>query len=458
MFKKILIANRGEIAIRIMRTCREMGIEYVCVHSTADREALHVQLAEETVCIGGPRSEDSYLNIANILQAALSTGCDAIHPGYGFLSENADFAELVVAAGLTFIGPTAATIRQLGDKSNARTLMIEAGVPVIPGSDGLLSSVEEALDLAAEIGYPILLKATSGGGGRGMRRVDSPEEMEAAFYSAKRESQVNFADDGIYLEKLIQKAKHIEVQILADRHGNIIQLGERDCSLQRKRQKLIEESPCATLQDALRKDLCDAAVTAAEAASFLGAGTVEFVVEPDGSFYFMEVNTRIQVEHTVTEVLTGIDLIAEQIRIANGAKLSLSQDEVQVRGHAIECRINAESPALGFRPSPGQIESFNLPGGFFVRVDSSMYAGCKIPPYYDSLIAKIIVHGSSRREAMRRMRRCLEELIVEGVDTNVGLLYVLLFENDMIKGTYDTNYVETNMEQLLDYASLMETE
>ena len=291
-----------------------------------------------------------------------------------------------------------------------------------------------------------------------MRRVDNPEEMEAAFYSAKRESQVNFADEGIYLEKLIQKAKHIEVQILADRHGNIIQLGERDCSLQRKRQKLIEESPCATLQDALRKDLCDAAVTAAEAASFLGAGTVEFVVEPDGSFYFMEVNTRIQVEHTVTEVLTGIDLIAEQIRIANGAKLSLSQDEVQVRGHAIECRINAESPALGFRPSPGQIESFDLPGGFFVRVDSSMYAGCKIPPYYDSLIAKIIVHGSSRREAMRRMRRCLEELIVEGVDTNVGLLYVLLFENDMIKGTYDTNYVETNMEQLLDYASLMETE
>ena len=458
MFKKILIANRGEIAIRVMRTCREMGIETVMVFSTADREALHTQLAAEAVCIGGPRPEASYLNMPCILQAALSTGCDAIHPGYGFLAESAEFAELTDAAGLTFIGPRAETIRQLGDKANARQLMSEAGLQTIPGSPGLLSSVEEALSVADEIGYPVLLKATAGGGGRGMRRIDKPEEMEEGLQSARREAKLGFGDEGVYLEKLILNPKHLEIQILADSHGEIIQLGERDCSLQRKRQKMIEESPCSLISDDLRHQLGEAAIQAGRAANYLGAGTVEFILAPTGEFYFMEVNTRIQVEHPVTEVLTGLDLVREQIRIASGAKLAMTQAEVKLRGHAIECRINAESPTNGFRPSPGRIEQFNLPGGFSVRVDSAMYSGCEIPPHYDSLIAKLIVHGSSRRDAIRRMRRCLEELIVDGVDTNVGLLYVLLFENDVIRGDYDTGYVEDNMEQLLKYASLMESE
>lgn len=458
MFNKILIANRGEIAIRVMRTCREMGIATVMVHSTADREALHTQLAAETVCIGGPRPEDSYLNIPGILQAALSTGCDAIHPGYGFLAESAEFAELAEAAGICFIGPKAETIRRLGDKANARRLMEEAGLPTIPGSTGLLSSADEALRIAAETGYPVLLKATAGGGGRGMRRIDKPEQMEEGLQSARREAKLSFGDEGVYLEKLILNPKHLEIQILADSHGNIIQLGERDCSLQRKRQKMIEESPCSVLSDDIRQKLGEAAVKAGRAADYLGAGTVEFILSPEGEFYFMEVNTRIQVEHPVTEVLTGLDLVREQIRIASEAKLALTQNEVELRGHAIECRINAESPINGFRPSPGRIEQFNLPGGFSVRVDSAMYSGCEIPPHYDSLIAKLIVHGNSRRDAIRRMRRCLEELIIDGVDTNVGLLYVLLFENDVIRGDYNTGYVEDNMKQLLNYASLMESE
>lgn len=456
MLKKILVANRGEIAIRVMRSCREMGIDSVMVYSTADRGALHVQMAAESVCIGGPAAADSYLNMQNILTAALMTGCDAIHPGYGFLSERAEFAELTEEAGLTFIGPKAETIRLLGDKARAREIMREAGLPVIPGSDGILANVEEALALAAEIGYPVLLKASAGGGGRGMRRVDAKGEMAGAFAEARKEATAAFGNGDLYLEKLIVRPKHLEVQILADGSGQVIHLGERDCSLQRRRQKMIEESPCAAISETLRRELCEAAVRAARYTDYLGAGTVEFILDESGAFYFMEVNTRIQVEHPVTEMVCGLDLIKEQIRIAGGAGLSLTQEEVALNGHAIECRINAENPSRGFRPSPGVIGHFSLPGGFSVRVDAAIYPGCEISPWYDSMIAKIIVHGANRKEAVRRMRRCLEELIVEGIETNADFLYVLLYENDVIRGDYHTEYVEENLPQLLRYVDLPE--
>ncbi|NLZ55085.1 MAG: acetyl-CoA carboxylase biotin carboxylase subunit [Clostridiaceae bacterium] len=453
MIRKVLVANRGEIAIRIMRTCREMGIEPVMIYSTADREALHVELAGTTVCVGGPAPGESYLNMKNILAAALGSGCDAIHPGYGFLAERADFAELVIASGLKFIGPRPETIRLLGNKARARQLMMSAGVPVTPGSDGILDSVDEAVDLADQLGFPILLKADAGGGGRGMRRVDQAADLPAAYVEATNEAEQAFGNGALYMEKLISAPKHLEFQILADAAGNVIHLGERDCSLQRRRQKMIEESPCATLSPELRDEMGAAAIRAAQAADYLGAGTVEFVLDNDGNYYFIEVNTRIQVEHPVTEVLTGIDLIREQIRIASGQNLTFSQEDIRLDGHAIECRINAESPEQDFRPSPGRIERFVMPGGPGVRIDSAVYPGCSVSPRYDSMIGKVIVHARNRREAVRRMRRCLEELIIEGIDTNVMLLYVLLYEKDFIRGTYNTEYVEAHLPRLLEYIS-----
>ncbi|MDO5737811.1 MAG: acetyl-CoA carboxylase biotin carboxylase subunit [Eubacteriales bacterium] len=455
MLKKILIANRGEIAIRIMRTCREMGVDAVAVYSTADRDALHVQLASEAICIGGPRPADSYLKYKNILTAALQTGCDAIHPGYGFLSEQADFAELCQQAGLVFIGPEPETIRLLGDKSKARELAQKAGIPVVPGSIGALENVRQAITIAAEIGYPVLLKASAGGGGRGMRFVNSEDELANAYGEARQEALVAFGQDELYLEKLIRQPKHVEVQILADHAGRVVHLGERECSLQRKRQKLIEESP-ANIPDDLRKQLTTAAVKLGEASGYLGAGTVEFIVDSDNNFYFIEVNTRIQVEHPVSEWRSGIDLIREQIRIAGGAELNFAQEAIHLTGHAIECRLNAENPRESFRPAPGKIEQFVLPGGLGVRLDTAIYPGYEVSPWYDSMLGKLIVYGKNRSEAIRRLRRCLEETIIEGVESNLGLLYVLLFEPEFIRGDYHTEFVEANLERLLNFPDLME--
>ncbi|HHT25326.1 MAG TPA: acetyl-CoA carboxylase biotin carboxylase subunit [Clostridiaceae bacterium] len=454
MFRKILIANRGEIAVRIMRSCREMGIETVMIYSTADKHALHVQLAREAYCIGGPAPKDSYLNMQAILTVALATGCEAIHPGYGLLSENADFADMVEAAGLKFIGPSGKTIDVLGDKANARRLMIEAGVPVPPGSDGVLTDVQQAIEIANQIGYPVLIKASAGGGGRGMRRVDSAEQMLQAFNEATLEAKSAFGDGSLYLEKLIENPKHIEFQILADQQGNAIHLGDRDCSWQRRKQKVIEETPCTRLSDDLRIKMGEAAIRAIKSVEYEGAGTVEFVLDKQQNFYFIEVNTRIQVEHPVTEMVTGIDIVREQIRIANGAGLPITQDEMQIKGHAIECRINAEKPSDNFRPSPGKINNYIMPGGRSVRIDSAIYPGYEISPFYDSMVAKIIVHGNNRSHAIRRMRRCLEELIIDGVETNAALLYVSLFDQSMIRGTYDTSTLENKLDELLKYETV----
>lgn len=454
MFRKILIANRGEIAVRIMRSCREMGIDTVMIYSTADKNALHVQLASEAYCVGGPLPKDSYLNMQAIITVALATGCEAIHPGYGLLSESADFAEMVADSGLKFIGPSAETIDSLGDKANARNLMIKADVPVPPGSDGILKNIQEALNLSEDIGYPVLIKASAGGGGRGMRRIDKAEQMSHMYNEATLEAHNSFGNGSLYLEKLLEEPKHIEYQILADRHGNVIHLGDRDCSWQRRRQKIIEETPCARLSDDLRKNMGEAAIRAIKSVNYEGAGTVEFVLDKNNNFYFIEVNTRIQVEHPITEMVTGIDIVREQIRIASGAKLPVTQDEVKISGHAIECRINAEKPSDNFRASPGKIHNYIMPGGRSVRIDSAIYPGYEISPYYDSMIAKIIVHGNNRRHAIRRMRRCLEELIIEGVDTNAGLLYVSLFERSMIRGTYNTSSLENNLSELLKYETI----
>ncbi len=416
MFRRILIANRGEIAVRIIRACKEMGIETVAVYSTADSSSLHVHLADMAVCIGPAASAQSYLNVQNILSAATRLGCDAIHPGYGFLSENSEFARLVEQCGMVFIGPDADVIDRMGDKAAARELMQKAGVPVVPGSDGLVPDAAAAREIADRIGYPVLIKATAGGGGRGMRRVYAPEELENAFATASAEAQSCFGDGSVYVEKLILDPKHIEFQILADKQGHVVHLGERDCSVQRRNQKMIEESPSRALTPELREKMGQAAVLAAKAAGYHSAGTIEFVLDKDGNFYFIEMNTRIQVEHPVTEMVTGIDLIKEQIRIAAGPELPFTQEEIHPTGHAIECRINAEDPREDFRPCPGRIEGLFLPGGMGVRVDSAVYQGYAIPPYYDSMVAKVIVHGDTRLEAIRRMRRALEEFIVEGVD------------------------------------------
>lgn len=418
MFQKVLIANRGEIAVRIIQACREMGIATVAVYSEADREALHTLLADEALCIGPAAAAESYLNRERILSAAVAVGADAIHPGFGFLSENSKFAEMCERCQIRFIGPDSQVIARMGDKAAAREAMKEAGVPVVPGSDGPVNTLEEAAAAAEAIGYPVMIKAAAGGGGRGMRVAWGPEELEMQFGTAKREAETSFSDSTMYLERYVQRPRHIEFQILADSQGHVIHLGERDCSVQRRHQKLLEESPSPALSPSLRKAMGEAAVKAARAVGYENAGTVEFLLTPQGEFFFMEMNTRIQVEHPVTELVTGVDLVKEQLRIAAGEPLSLIQEEVELQGHALECRINAEDPERGFLPCPGTIEDSHLPGGNGVRVDTALYNGSRIPPQYDSMIAKIIVHGADRQEAIRKMERCLEELVIEGVETN----------------------------------------
>lgn len=423
--RKILIANRGEIAVRIIRACREMGIQTVAVYSEADKEALHTQLADEAVCIGPAASKDSYLNMENIISATIISGADAIHPGFGFLSENYRFAQLCEQCHIRFIGPSSEVIRRMGNKTEARGTMLAAGVRVIPGWNEPIGTVEECKEIAKEVGYPVIIKAALGGGGKGMRTAFSEEELESAFLSAKKEAKAAFGDDSVYMEHFIEHPKHVEFQILADSYGNVIHLGERDCSIQRNHQKFIEEAPCATLSDKLRADMGAEAVKAARAADYVNAGTIEFLLEGE-QFYFMEMNTRIQVEHPVTEWVTGIDLIKEQIRIAAGEKLKYAQEDVVLSGHSIECRINAENPELNFRPSPGRITELYLPGGKGIRVDTAIYSGYEVPPYYDSMLAKLIVHAQNRTEALRKMRSALGEIIIEGIHTNVDYLYDMI--------------------------------
>ncbi|WP_424685060.1 acetyl-CoA carboxylase biotin carboxylase subunit [Enterococcus sp.] len=443
MFQKVLIANRGEIAVRVIRACRELGIRTVAVYSEADHDALHAELADEAICIGPAKAADSYLNVTQILSAALVTHAEAIHPGFGFLSENSRFASMCEELNLTFIGPKAATIDAMGNKINARQLMIEANVPVIPGSDGALTDVHEALAIAAEIGYPVMLKAAAGGGGKGIRKVLSAEELPQHFASAQQEAKAAFGNDEMYLEKIIYPARHIEVQILGDDFGNVIHLGERDCSLQRNNQKVLEESPSVVITEEKRQHLGQAAVRAAKAVGYRNAGTIEFLMDQAGAFYFMEMNTRIQVEHPITEMVTGVDLVKKQLEIASGEALNLTQEEIIMTGHAIECRINAENPAFNFAPSPGKIHNLFLPsGGLGLRVDSGMYSGYTIPPYYDSMIAKIIVHGETRFEALMKMQRALGELVTEGVTTNADFQMDLISHPQVIAGDYDTAFLQ----------------
>jgi acetyl-CoA carboxylase biotin carboxylase subunit len=441
MFKKVLIANRGEIAVRIIRACRELGIHTVTVYSTADKHALHAKIADEAVCIGPAATKDSYLNAAAIIEACKMTGAEAVHPGFGFLSENADFAELCLKNNIVFIGPRPESIRMLGDKAAAKETMKAAGVPVIPGSDGAVPDMEAAKKLCKEIGCPLMVKASAGGGGRGIRLVEHPEDLEAAITAAKQEALNFFGNDEVYMEKFIVNPKHIEVQILADSYGNTVYLGERDCSMQRRNQKVLEETPSPIMTPELRAKMGKAAVAAAKACGYTNAGTIEFLVDADRNFYFMEMNTRIQVEHPITEAVTGIDLVKQQILIADGEKLPFAQEDITIRGHAIECRINAENPALNFRPSPGQITALHIPGGPGIRVDSSAYQGYTIPPYYDSMIAKLIVHAPTREEAIAKMKWALAEFIVDGVDTNIDFQLSLIRDSLFEKGTYDIGYL-----------------
>lgn len=444
-FSKILIANRGEIALRILHSCEELGIATVAVHSTIDRNALHVQLADESVCIGQPPSSKSYLNIPNLIAAALTRNATAIHPGYGFLAENARFSEICADHQITFIGPTAEAIRAMGDKSTARETMQKAGIPVVPGSNGLVADDTVAYRVAGDIGYPVMLKATAGGGGRGMRLVHNEGELSKLFQAAQGESEAAFGNSGVYLEKFIERPRHIEFQILADSYGNVIHLGERDCSIQRRHQKLLEESPSPALDPHLREKMGKAAVQAAQSINYVGAGTVEFLLDAHGDFYFIEMNTRIQVEHPVTEMVTGLDLIAEQIRIAQGETLSLRQEDVDVRGHAIECRINAEDPEHEFRPQPGRINGYLPPGGPGVRMDSHVYTDYEIPPYYDSLIGKLIVWGPTREAAIRRMKRALRECAITGVTTTISFHQKILETPAFLEGEVYTDFIEKHL-------------
>ncbi len=444
-FEKILIANRGEIALRILRTCTEMGITTVAVHSTIDRHALHVQLADEAVCIGEPPSNKSYLNIPNIIAAALTRNASAIHPGYGFLAENARFSEICADHRITFIGASPEAIQAMGDKATAKATMRKAKVPTVPGSLGIIESEDHAHRIAQEIGYPVIIKATAGGGGRGMRLVREPGELSRLFQAAQGEADVAFGNAGVYIEKFLDRPRHIEFQILADSHGNVVHLGERDCSIQRRHQKLLEEAPSPMLTPDLRKRMGQAAVMAAKSIGYVGAGTVEFLVDRTGHFYFMEMNTRIQVEHPVTEMITGVDLIAEQIRIAQGEKLSLNQASLKFRGHAIECRINAEDPDQGFRPHPGKISGYLPPGGFGVRMDSHVYTDYEISPYYDSLIGKLIVWGETRPEAIERMKRALRECAIIGLPTTISFHQRVLDNPNFCAGEVYTNFVEQMM-------------
>jgi acetyl-CoA carboxylase biotin carboxylase subunit len=441
LFSKILIANRGEIALRILRTCEEMGIATVAVHSTVDRHALHVQLADEAVCIGEPPSGKSYLNIPNIIAAALTRNATAIHPGYGFLAENARFAEICADHQISFIGPSPESIRLMGDKSTAKETAQRAGVPTVPGSDGLVSDEQDALVLARKIGYPVMIKATAGGGGRGMRLVHEESDLIKLFLAAQGEAEAAFGNSGVYLEKFIERPRHIEFQILADSYGNVVHLGERDCSIQRRHQKLLEEAPSPALSQELREKMGSAAVRVAQSINYVGAGTVEFLLDQSGNFYFMEMNTRIQVEHPVTEMITGLDLIAEQIRIAQGEKLQFTQDQIVLKGHAIECRVNAEDPDYNFRPSPGRISGYLPPGGPGVRMDSHVYTDYEIPAYYDSLIGKLIVWAPDRASAIRRMKRALRECAVTGLPTTIGFHQKILETPEFNRGDVYTNFV-----------------
>ncbi len=442
MLKKVLIANRGEIAVRIIRACKELGIATVAVYSEADKDALHTRLADEAICIGPAKSNKSYLNIKNILQAACGTGCDSIHPGFGFLSENANFAKMCEESNLKFIGPSYQIIDLMGNKSNAKELMKSANVPVVPGSDGSVKNVEEAIQIADKIGYPIMIKASSGGGGKGIRLVRALEELPEAYEIVKQEALISFNDDEIYIEKLIENPRHVEIQVLADEFGNCIHLGERDCSVQRRHQKILEESPSTVLDDKLRKKMGEAAINAVKAAHYSNAGTIEFLVDKHKNFYFMEMNTRIQVEHPVTEWVTGIDIVKEQLKIASGESLCYTQKDVHIKGHSIECRINAENPEKNFMPCPGTIMDLNLPGGNGVRVDTAVYTGYKIPPVYDSMIAKIIVHAENREAAIAKMKVALDECVIDGVDTNIDFLYQILENENFVLGNFDTSFIQ----------------
>ncbi|MBP8594193.1 MAG: acetyl-CoA carboxylase biotin carboxylase subunit [Ruminococcus sp.] len=447
MFKKILIANRGEIAVRIIRACRELGVRSIAVYSTADRSSLHAQIADEAICIGPPATKDSYLNMDAIIQAAINMGAEAIHPGFGFLSENAEFARLCEKNGIVFIGPSYKAIEMLGDKAAAKETMAAAGVPVIPGSKGAVKSLKEAQKIAETAGYPVLVKASAGGGGRGIRRVDSPKELEAQMTAAQQEAKSFFGDDTVYIEKFLINPHHVEIQIMADKQGNYIYLGERDCSMQRRNQKVLEECPSPVVDEELRQRMGNAAVTAAKQCGYYNAGTIEFLVDDNHDFYFMEMNTRIQVEHPITEEVTGFDLVKAQIEVAAGLPLRVSQEDIKLRGHAIECRINAENPELNFRPSPGTITALYVPGGPGIRIDGAVYQGYTITPYYDSMISKLIAHGSDRDDAIRKMRWALSEFIVDGVDTNIDFQLDLIKRPEFISGNYDIGFLNRYMEK-----------
>lgn len=455
MIKKILIANRGEIAIRIIRTCKEMGIKTVAIYSKPDKESLHVSLADESICVGPASPKDSYLNMNNIIQSACLLGCDAIHPGFGFLSENAQFAKLVEDCGLIFIGPSYNLIEMLGDKNEARKQVFKIGVPLIPGSKDVITNVKEGKKVASEIGYPIMIKASSGGGGKGMRIVSCEEEFEELYHTAKSEAQVSFKDDRVYIEKFIVEPKHIEVQLIGDKYENVIHLYERDCSLQRKNQKLLEEAPCYVLDEKVREDLVNAALKICKALKYDSVGTIEFLVDKYGGFYFMEMNTRIQVEHPITEMITGIDIIKQQIRIASGLKLNIKQEEIQKNGYAIECRINAENVKKDFTPSPGKINFLNIPAGNGVRIETSAYNGCMILPYYDSMIMKVITFAPTRLACIKKMRIALEELIIEGIYTNIEFQYLLLHSPKFVEGKYDTSFIETFVREVSNNAEII---
>lgn len=442
MIKKVLIANRGEIAVRIARACRNLGVQSIAVYSKEDAKSLHVQMADRRVCIGEGPARNSYLNMDRIIQAALNVGADAIHPGFGFLSENSEFVRKCQAAGLTFIGPEADVIDKMGNKSQARNTMMEAGVPVVPGTKEPVYDAEVGFELAKEIGYPVMIKASSGGGGKGMRVAASAEEFEEQFNLAQRESANAFGDDTMYIERYVENPRHVEIQIIADTHGNVVALGDRDCSVQRNHQKLVEESPSPAIDEATRKKMNEYAILAAKTVGYTNAGTIEFIVSPQGEFFFMEMNTRIQVEHGVTEMVTDTDLIIEQIRIAQGDALSFTQEEVAIRGHAIECRINAEIPELNFMPSPGLVKHVHFPGGNGVRVDSHLYAGYKIPSEYDSMIAKIIVYAANREAAIQKMRTALDELVITGISTNTDFQYRIMHHPDFVEGKADTGFIE----------------
>ena len=442
---KILIANRGEIAVRIIRACKEMNIKTVAIYSTADKDALHTRLADEAICIGPANSKDSYLNIKNIIEAANITKADSIHPGFGFLSENSRFAKICEESNIKFIGPKSDVIDLLGNKSNSKKLMKEEGIPVILGSNGSIKDLKEAATICKKIGYPVLLKAAAGGGGKGIRIVNSAKELEQNYNIVKQEAKNSFNDDEIYIEKYIKNPRHVEIQILADEHGNVVHLGERDCSIQRNHQKILEETPSTIVDEKLRTKMGNAAIKAAKVAGYTSCGTVEFLVDSDKNFYFMEMNTRIQVEHPITEMRTGIDLVKEQIRIAGGEKLKFKQKDIEFKGHSLECRINAENPSKNFRPSPGKINEINLPGGNGVRIDTAIYSGYTIPSNYDSMIAKIITLGSNRNEAISKMKRALEELVIDGIDTNRDFLLSIIKNPNFIRGNFDTSFIENEM-------------